>query len=58
VRDRILLEHGNKLVMDGPFREAFELQKKDNTPLLHLDDLKYVSIFGRFFNVFFQGFVV
>jgi hypothetical protein len=47
--------------MDGLFREALELQKKDNTPLRHLvhsDDLKHVDIFGRFLNPFFQGFIV
>jgi hypothetical protein len=56
VRDNIVLEHRNKLVVDGVFREALESQKKDNTPLLdlaHSDDLKYVNIFGCFFNVFF-----
>jgi hypothetical protein len=56
VRDSILLEHRDKLVVDGVFREAPESQKKDNTPLLdlaHSDDLKYVDIFCRFFNVFF-----
>jgi hypothetical protein len=61
VRDGILLEHGNNLVVDGPFGEALELRKKNNTPLLHLvhsDDLKCIEIFGRLFKVFFQGFVV
>jgi hypothetical protein len=47
--------------MDGLFREVLESQKKDNAPLLHLvhsDDPKYFQIFGRFFNLFFQGFVL
>jgi hypothetical protein len=61
VRDGILPEHHNKLVADGLFREALESQKTDSTPLLDLlnsDGLKYDDIFGRFFNVFVQGFVV
>jgi hypothetical protein len=61
VRDGILLEQFNKLVADGFFREALELQKKDNAALLHLvhsDDLRYVCHFARFFSVFFQGFAV
>jgi hypothetical protein len=48
-------------VADSLFREALESQKKDNIPLVHLihsDNLKSVDIVGRFFNVFFQGFVV
>jgi hypothetical protein len=35
VRDGILLEHRNKLVVDSFSREVFESQKKDNIPLLH-----------------------
>jgi hypothetical protein len=61
VEESILPEHLNKFVVDGLFREALESQKNDNTPLIHLvhaDDLKYVDIFGRFFNVLFQRFVV
>jgi hypothetical protein len=44
----------------GTATEFLDSRKKDNTPLLywvHSDDLKYVDIFRRFFNVFFQGFV-
>jgi hypothetical protein len=50
--------------VDSRFREALESQKKDKTPRLplldsvHSHDLKDVEIFGRFFNFFFQGFVV
>jgi hypothetical protein len=48
-------------MVDGLFQEAFQSQKKDNTPLLHLihsNDLNNLYVFGRFFNSFFQGFVV
>jgi hypothetical protein len=61
VRDGILLEHRNKLVVDGLFREALELQNKDNTSLLHLvhsDNLKYLHIFVLVFNIFFLRFLV
>jgi hypothetical protein len=51
----------NKLGADDLSREALESKKTDNTPLFHFvpyDDLKYADILGRFFNIFFQGFVV
>jgi hypothetical protein len=38
-------------VVDDPFREALESERKDSAPLLHLVpsyDLKYAHIFGRF----------
>jgi hypothetical protein len=63
VRDDILLEHRNKLVVDSPFREALESQKRDNIALLHLvplvhsKNLKYLYIFGRFFNDLFFEFL-
>jgi hypothetical protein len=43
------------------FLRGLESQRKDNTPrfqLIHSDDLKCVDIVGRFFKVFFQGFVI
>jgi hypothetical protein len=64
VRDGILVEHRNKLGVDGLCREALESQRKGNIPLpdllhlVHSDDPKSSEIFGRLFNVFFQGFVV
>jgi hypothetical protein len=60
VRDGILLERRNKLVVDGFFRETLELQKKCSTPLfhsVHSDDLKDLDLFHFVFNLFFQGFV-
>jgi hypothetical protein len=57
VRDGILPEHRNKLVVDGPFREARESQKKNNTSLLHLvhsDGLKYVDSFVFFLTLLFK----
>jgi hypothetical protein len=55
------MEHCNKLVVNGLFREAFDSQKQDNPPLFHLvhsGDLKFIDILGHCFNVFFQEFVV
>jgi hypothetical protein len=55
------VEYRNRLVVDDLFRESLESQKNDNTPvfnLVHSDGLKYADIFARFFNLFFQGFVV
>jgi hypothetical protein len=45
------VEHRNKFVVNGLFREILESQRKDNTPLLHLihsDDLKHIRFLVMF----------